>query len=179
MQRLKLNLLRRNEGQSLIEAIFVIPIFLLFAFNAINIGYFFFVYLNMATAPRQGAEYSIQGGTTIYGTSYPSADDVNTLVQAGTAGSLPNGNNIPTRICTAALGTSGTNDSTQVPLCNTYGSGSGTFTTLQPDPEAPLLVLNRVDVQYTVTPLIGGSFFNLVFPPSGLTFHRWVYMRAE
>ena len=177
MRHLKLNLLHRNEGQSLLEAAFVIPFLLIFAFNAINMGYFFFVYLNMATAPRQGAEYSIQGSTTLYGTNYPSADTVNTLVQAGTGGSLPNGSSTPTRVCTVALGLSGSG-TTQVPNCNSYGTGTGNFTAVDADPEAPLIVLNRVDVQYTVSPLIPGTLFNLVFPNS-LTFHKYVYMRAE
>lgn len=176
MHRLRVKLLRRSEGQSLIEAAIVIPFLLVFIFNAINIGYFFFAYLNMATAPRQGTEYSIQGSTTIYGKGYPTPDAVNSLVQAGMSGSLPNSSSVPMRVCTLGQGVSTPPDNTQVPLCTNYGSG--TFTALQPDPEAPLLVLNRVDVQYTVTPLIPGGAFNLIFPPS-LTFHRYVYMRAE
>lgn len=73
-----------------------------------------------------------------------------------------------------ALGLSGSGSS-QVPNCANYGSGAGTFSALQADPEAPYLLLNRVDVQYTITPLLQGSVFNVV-PP--VTVHRMVTMRA-
>ncbi len=181
MRSMKSNLLRSTRGQSLIETALLLPFLLVLTFNAVNLGYFFYVYLNLTTAPRQGAEYSIQGQSSYLQSTLPSADDVNTLVTNGIGGSLPSASNTPTRVCTLALGldSNGLGTSSQVPLCNNYGSGTGTFTTLQPDPEAPLLVLNRVDIQYQVAPLIPGGAFNLIFPSTGLTFHRWVYMRAE
>jgi hypothetical protein len=60
----------------------------------------------------------------------------------------------------------------------TYGAGN--FPSLDPsdaDPEAPSFVLNRIDIQYTVTPLIPGGVFNVVLPPS-LTLNRTVFMRV-
>jgi hypothetical protein len=45
------------------------------------------------------------------------------------------------------------------------------------DPEQPVFVLNRVDVGYTVTPLIPGTAFNVVLPKP-LTFQRHVSMRS-
>lgn len=44
------------------------------------------------------------------------------------------------------------------------------------DPE-PGFVLNRVDVTYTVSPLIPGAVFNLILP-SNMSFHRQVSMRS-
>jgi hypothetical protein len=171
---------REREGQSLIEAAFLLPFLLTLTFNAINIGYFFWAYLNMATAPRQGVQYSIQGTSSFLQGQLPSADVVKTLVYADLTGAIPNSADTPQRVCTLANGIdpNGVGTSNQVPLCTEYGSASGTYTALQPDPEAPLLVLNRVDIQYTVTPPIPGFLANLIFPPS-LTFHRYVYMRAE
>ena len=173
-------LLRKREGQSLLEAAFLLPFLLTLTFNAINMGYFFWAYLNMATAPRQGVQYSIQGSSSFLQGELPSADVVKTLVYDDLTGAIPSSANTPQRVCTQANGIdpNGAGTSNQVPLCTQYGSSSGTYSTLQPDPEAPLLVLNRVDIQYTVTPPIPGFLANLVFPPS-LTFHRYVYMRVE
>jgi Flp pilus assembly protein TadG len=180
MTRFRLGLIRKGDGQSLLEAAFLLPFLLALTFNAINMGYFFWAYLNMATATRQGVEYSIQGTTSFLQDTLPSADVVSTLVYNGLTGAIPSSANTPQRVCTLANGVdpNGAGTSNQIPLCSNYGTGSGTYSTLQPDPEAPLLVLNRVDVQYTVTPPIPGFLANLIFP-SSLTFHRYVYMRAE
>lgn len=174
---MKLLLHREREGQGLIEAALVLPFLLFVALNAINLGYFFFVYLNLATAPRQGAQYSIMGAVTTVN-QLPGSDAVHQLVNSDISGAISAAASSPTRVCTLALGTSSPHDSTQVPLCQTYNLGNDSFTALQADPEAPALVLNRVDIAYTVTPPIPGRAFNLVMPAS-LTFHRLVYMRAE
>src|SRR5579864_7632590 len=155
---------RGREGQSLLEAALFLPVLLLLTFNAVNMGYVFFAYLNMATASRQGAEYSIQGVQTVPTNNLPGPDQVKSLVLDGLSTSIPGGSTAPLRLCTAGGGNGVQNPGTinQVPVCTSYGSG--TFTTIQPDPEAPTLVLNRVDVQYTVTPLIDGAAFNLIVP---------------
>ena len=92
--------------------------------------------------------------------------------------SVPAAANSPARVCSAALGLSGTGTA-QVANCTTYtipGSNDDiTFSDLQADPEAPYLVLHRVDVQYTIRPLFAGSPFNLV---PQLTLHRTIVMRA-
>lgn len=178
MTRFDMGLLRKREGQSLIEAAFLLPFLLTLTFNAINIGYFFWAYLNMATAPRQGVQYSIQGTSSFLQGDLPSADVVKTLVYADLTGAIPSSANTPQRVCTLANGVDNPGTANQTPVCTTYGTAGGSFSDVQPDPEAPLLVLNRVDIQYTVTPPIPGFLANLVFPPS-LTFHRYVYMRAE
>lgn len=187
MRSMNSNAVRGSEGQSLIEAGLLLPVLLLLTFNAINLGYVFFSYLNMATATRQGAEFSIQGTNTVQGTNLPTADNVKSLVTDDITTAVPGGSNAPMRVCTQALGLntaySGANT---VPICNTYGTGGSWPSTdpnctggpsICPDPEAAYgLILNRIDIQYTVTPLIDGTAFNLIVP--NLTFHRYVYMRT-
>jgi len=174
---MKLLLHHRREGQGLIEAALLIPFLIVIVFNAVNLGYFFFVYLNLATAPRQGAQYSILGSVTTVN-QLPGAAAVHQLVNDDISGAISAASGSAARVCTLALGTSSPHDSTQVPLCQVYNAGSDPFTAVLPDPEAPALVLNRVDIAYTVTPPITGGAFNLIMPAS-LTFHRLVYMRAE
>jgi len=179
------NLPRRQEGQSLVETAFLLPLVMILVFNAVNLGYFFFVYVNLAAAPRQGAEYSIQGAHTIQ-ESAPTAADVSSLVYDSFSGAVPGSGSTPSRVCVASNGLSNQGTSTQTPTCTTYGTPPASYpadpncpsTTICPDPEAPTFVLNRVDIQYTATPIIGGTFFNLIFP-SSLTFHRYIYMRGE
>lgn len=166
-----------RQGQGLLEAALLLPFLLVIVFNAVNFGYMFFTYLNLATAPRQGAQYSILGDVTTVGL-LPAASDVHQLLSDDITGAIASAANTPARVCTLALGTSSPPDNTQVPLCQVYNASSDPFTTIQPDPEAPALVLNRVDIAYTVTPPISGGVFNLILP-SSLTLHRLVYMRAE
>ena len=181
MPTFRFTLFRRKEGQSLIEAAFLLPILLAVTFNAVNLGYFCFAFLNLATASRQGSEYSIQGSSAFQQSELPTASEVSTLVYASINGAIPSSGNTPLRVCTLANGVdpAGAGTPNQIPLCSNFGTASGTdYPTLLPDPEAPLLVLNRVAIQYTVTAPIQGFIFNLAFPPS-LTFQRFVYMRAE
>jgi len=182
--------LGRGEAQSLIEAGLLLPLLLLLTFNAVNLGYVFFSYLNMATASRQGAEYSIQGLDTIQGGNLPTATQVDSLVSEDISSAVPGGSNIPIRVCTQSLGLSTTyTGANQIPLCSTYAGGGGATGSFPvsdpncsgapicPDPEAQYgLILNRIDVQYTVSPLMDGMAFNMIVPT--LTYHRYVYMRS-
>jgi hypothetical protein len=189
MRSVKSGFLCGDRGQSLIEAGLLAPVLLVLTFNAINLGYVFYNYLNMATASRQGAEYSIQGLETVSGGHLPTANQVEALVSEDITSAIPGGANAALRVCTQAAGMnpnySGAN---QVPNCTSYGcSGTSCFPSTDPnctggpsicpDPEAQYgLVLNRIDVQYTVTPLIDGAAFNLIVP--NLSFHRYLYMRT-
>jgi hypothetical protein len=179
MRGMKSKLIRDRQGQSLVEAALLLPILLAIVLNAANMGYFFYVYLNLATATRQGAEYSIQGAASYQQSSLPTAASVSSLVYADITGAIPATASTPSRVCSLSLGLNptGIGTSNQIPNCASYGNGVGTFAALDPDPEAPYLVLHRVDIQYQVTPLIPGTVFNIVLPPS-LTFHRMVEMRA-
>jgi hypothetical protein len=173
---------RPDSGQSLLETALLMPLLLTLIFNAVNIAYFSYALLNLANAASQGSEYSIQGQSGNIGLArLPSATDVSGLMVDGFTGAVSSAStgNTGIRVCTAALGLNGGGTSAQIPRCAvTYGSGSfPTLAASDADPEAPSFVLNRIDMQYTVTPLIPGGIFNVVLPPS-LTLNRTVYMRA-
>jgi Flp pilus assembly protein TadG len=167
------HLLHNRSGQSLLETALLLPIMLTIVFNAVNIGYFFFVALNLATAPRQGVQYSIQGPQSYQQTPLPSASSVSSLVYEDITGAIPSAASTPMRVCTVWS----LQQNPPQSFCQSFGTGTGVFAAPDTDPEAPYLVLNRVDIQYTVTALISGAIFNIVLPPS-LTFHRMVEMRA-
>lgn len=173
----------REEGQSLIETALILPFLLMIAFNAINYGYFFLVALNIAAAPRSGVEYSIQGFATPGQFSLPAAGPntnaatVSFLTYEDMRGALGGSASTPIRVCTKLLGVTGSG-TTLTANCASYGNTpQRAFPANNPDPEAPRFVLHRVDVEYTVTPLIPAQVFNLTLVPE-LSFHRQVSMRA-
>ena len=160
----------------------MLPLLLTLIFNAVNIAYFSYAVLNLSNAAAQGSEYSIQGQSGNIGLArLPSATAVSGLMVDGFKGAVSSASaaNTSVRVCSAAIGINSSGTSSQVPLC-TVSYGGGSFPAVgasDADPEAPSFVLNRVDMQYTVTPLIPGGVFNVVLPPS-LTLHRTVYMRV-
>ena len=168
--------LRSSEGaQSLVETALVIPLFLMITFNAANFGYFFFVAVNLASAPREGVEYSIQGFATPGSLSLPNAGPSSAVTSISwltyqDMAALHLSANAQVQVCTKLLGTSAPGTAN----CAQFGGGS--FPAPAADPEPGAFVLNRVDVKYTVTPLIPGGLFGLIIPTS--TFHRQVSMRA-
>jgi Flp pilus assembly protein TadG len=173
---------RDRRGQSLLETALLLPLLLTIVFNAVNIGYFFLICLNLTVAPRQGAQYSIQGPAGQSQLQLPGAASVGSLISESFTGAVGSASSTNTsiRVCSAALGLNNLGQSNQMPNCQvTYGSGVFPgLTAADADPEAPFMVLNRVDIQYTVTPLIQGAAFNLALP-SPLTFQRTIYMRVE
>jgi len=189
MRSMKSELLRGVNGQSLIEAGLLLPLLLLLTFNAVNLGYCFYSYLNMASGSRQGAEYSIQGPHSIGGNLLPTNDQIQSLVSEDITSAIHGGSTALMRVCAQGSGLdSGYTGANQIPTCSSYGGSGGNFGTndpnctgtgappICPDPEAVSgLILNRIDIQYTVSPLIDGAAFNLVVP--NLTFHRHIYMR--
>ncbi len=175
MPALKSRLRSREGGQSLVETALVLPLFLLITFNAVNFGYFFFVAVNLASAPREGVTYSIQGFATPSQLDLPSAGpsttatSVSWLTYQDMAG-LSLSANAQVQVCTKLLGLSAPGKAN----CAQYGGGS--FPAPAADPEPNAFVLHRVDVKYTVNPLIPGWMFGLIMPSP--TFHRQVSMRA-
>src|SRR5882724_846629 len=162
-----------NEGgQSLLETAVAMPLLLGIAFNLINVGYFWFMVLALAAAPRQGAQYSTQGGQAITSSS-PSTTLVKDLVYANMTNAVhgATASNTAVRVCSSAKGVA-----SNLALCDSFGP-SFSFPAVAADPEAPGFVLNRVDVGYTVTPIIPGPAFNVVLP-AHLQFHRQVSMRS-
>ena len=166
---------RHDEGQSLLETAIAMPLLLGIAFNLINLGYFWFVVLSLAAAPRQGVQYSAQGGASITTSSAPSATAVSTLVFDNMTNAVHGANtsNTGVRICRVCMGV---DPATGVATCSSFGK-TFTFSAVAADPEGPVFVLNRVYVGYTVTPVIPGTAFNVVLP-ANLNFHRQVSMRS-
>jgi Flp pilus assembly protein TadG len=161
-----------EEGQSLLETAVAMPLLLGIAFNLINVGYFWFMVLALAAAPRQGAQYSTQGGQAVTSSS-PSTTLVSNLVYENMTNAVHGAttSNTAVRVCSSAKGvTAG------IAQCDSFGP-SFSFPAVPADPEAPGFVLNRVDVGYTVTPIIPGPAFNVVLP-ANLHFHRQVSMRS-
>jgi Flp pilus assembly protein TadG len=165
----------QDEGQSLLETAVAMPLLLGIAFNLINIGYFWFMVLTLAAAPRQGVQYSTQGGVAAANTQSPSATAVSNLVYENMTNAAHGATttNTSVRVCSSTVGVDAT---THVALCNSFGPAA-TFSAVAADPEAPVFVLHRVDVTYTVTPIIPGRAFNVVLPPN-MAFHRQVSMRS-
>lgn len=165
---------RAEGGQALVETAIGLPLVLMLAFNVINIGYFWFMILALAAAPRHGVQYASQGGVASNVSSGPTASQVSDMVVNNLTNAVSGAttSNLSTQVCITA---NGVNATTGIATCTTYGP-SYTFPAAGADPEQPLFVLHRVDVAYTVTPLIPGTAFNVLLP-SNLTFHRQVSMR--
>ena len=166
-----------DEGQSLLETAIAVPLMLGLAFNAVNLGYIWFLMISLSAAPRQGVQYSAQGGQASGLNSSPGTAAVKDLVYENLSGSIKgaSSSNAGVRVCTNAKGVAGTGTS-QVSQCDSFGQ-SNSYSAVAADPEAPIYVLNRVDVVYTITPIIPGSVFMVVLP-SNLKFHRQVSMRS-
>lgn len=175
MPALKSRLRSREGGQSLVETALVLPLFLLITFNAVNFGYFFFVAVNLASAPREGVEYSIQGFATPSQLNLPDPGPSTTDTSVSwltyqDMAALYLSANAQVQVCSKVLGLSAPGTAN----CAQYGGG--TFSSPAADPEPGSFVLHRVDVNYTVNPLIPGWMFGLTIPSTA--FHRQVSMRA-
>ncbi len=178
----------REAGQSLIETALLLPILLLLAFNAINFGYFFYVALNLTSAPRSGVQYAILGyatpGQLVNPPAGPSNNQasVSYLTYQDIRGVLPNSAGALVQVCSSTVGVTNPGTVNQTSACTTFGTGpapSGPAV----DPEAPMFILARVDVVYTLQPLIPAfelptpaGPISLTLLPS-LSMHRQVSMR--
>lgn len=179
---------RVESGQSLIETALLLPVLLLLAFNAINFGYFFFVAVNLAAAPRSGVQYAILGSSTPQTLDYPlpgpagTSTSISFITYQDMRGVLSGSSSATVQVCSTKVGpVVGTGSSTTT-ACVKYPSGSPSYTPA-PDPEAPLFRLARVDVIYQLTPIIPSFVLptpagpiSLALLPS-LTMHRQVSMR--
>jgi Flp pilus assembly protein TadG len=190
MQTRKLSRIRGSRGQSLVETALMIPLLLLLILNAVNVGYFFLVTLNLTSATRTGIEYAIEGSSTPSNASLPtvtgsSATTVSSLISAE-LGSF-NAGTLQVQICSLNLGST----TASPPVSNCQTANGGSFPSPDPDPEwstSPGFALNRVDVSYKFNTLIPATPFNLIvasFPTcssnSGsvsCTFVRHAEMRA-
>lgn len=188
---------RRQSGQSLVEAVLLLPLLLLVLLNAVNFGYFYLVAMNLTSASRSGALYAMMGSSTPAGTALPPAAGTSTLTASyltyqDMTGALGSPGTAKIQVCSANLGVNGTG-STQTANCatctnSTTCAAGAANPTPDSDPEAPKFVLNRVDVSYTFVPLIPGTPFGLALLPLSActssngsvtcTFHRQVSVRA-
>ena len=187
----------RSSGQALIESALLIPVLLAIIFNGVNFGYFYYVALNMSAAARSGALYSILGSATPLGkappaeatSGSPTVSNPSYLVYQDMVGALPSANaKAQVRVCTAAIGTTGSGVNTVAQCSPSFGPSLVTFPQPDPDPEAPSFILNRVDIAYQFKPLIPGTPFGIVLlaaPVCSLnggsiqcTFQRHVSMRV-
>ena len=192
----KNNLLNGNRGQALVETALVVPLLLLVVLNAINFGYYFLIALNISAAPRSGVEYLILGFSTPATLSIPPAGpssnqtSVSYLTYQDLTGAIANPQTATVQVCSKTLGLNGPGTS----MCVQCPSGScgTTPNTGSPapatDPESAFFVLQRVDVDYSFSPLIPGTPFGIALLPSSVcstagggitcTFHRQVSMRS-
>jgi hypothetical protein len=132
--------------------------------------------LALSAAPRMGAEYATQGGAAGTATA-PGTAAVRDLVWENVTNAVHRSttSTVAVQVCTSAKGLTGTGSGT-VTQCDQFGP-TFSFSTPAADPEAPTYVLDRVDVEYTITPIIPGWVFTVVLP-SNLHFHRQVSMRS-
>lgn len=165
---------RRSRGQALIETALIMPLFLTIVLNAVNFGYFFLMALNLTSAARSGALYSIMGSATPAQIVLPKAGPptTNTSVFYLTYQDLTGSVYVPTtngslQVCSPSVGISNAGTTGEVTQCAQYPT-TATFGTPVPDPElnasntAPAFYLNRVDVTYQFQPLIPLMPFNIV-----------------
>lgn len=173
----KKNIVCGDSGQSLIETVLFLPFLLTIVLNAVNFAYFFLMALNITSASRSAAIYSVMGGATPAAIALPKAGPntttttVSYLAYQDLTGAVyaPYGN-AGVQVCSSAATSppsvlsSGT--LTQRTPCASFGS-VGTFQASQPDPElnasntVPAFLLNRVDVAYRFSPPIPLSPFNI------------------
>ena len=166
---------KQQSGQAMIETILVFTFILLpLLLNALNLGYFFIALINLQSATRTGAEYSIIGSASPTAAIIPPATSstvcanctvshvVNVDLTAAPGGST----NTAVQVCSSSNGLNNPGTATQSAKCTTAGTipGSYTFPAAEVEPETkggiPAFVLNRVDVAYKFTPLIPGAIFN-------------------
>jgi len=168
---------RGQGGQSLLETAIAMPLLLGLAFNILNFGYMWFMVLTLSAASRMGVGYASQGGQAITTASAPGTTAVQNLVYDNLTNAISGATrtNAAVQVCISANGVSGTGSSTHA-QCVQAGPAFS-FSAAAPDPEAPVFLLQRVDVGYTVKPLIPGGAFNVILP-ANLNFHRQVSMRS-
>ncbi len=180
----------KDGGGSLLETALVLPLLVVMLVFAIDFGYFFLVASNIVSSSRNAVLYSTQGFSSPAQQQIPSAGTANSLadtagvagIAAGDLGGLVGStSNTQVSVCSKALGVTAvkSNGTTTgyITNCSTYPSGTLSITP-DTDPESLSgLLLQRVDVVYTVNLPITVRMFNFnVIPPP--VFHWQVEMRA-
>ena len=164
----------RSSGQSLVETVLIIPLLLTLVLNAINFGYFFLMALNITSASRSSALYSIMGDQTPAAIPVPPAGPVSAnnsvsyiAYQDLTGAVYSPSTNAGVQVCSPSVGITSPGTVNQRSSCTTFGS-IGSFPTSVADPELnsgntlPAFLLNRLDVAYQFQPPIPLMPFNIV-----------------
>ena len=200
---------RGSSGQSLVETALMLPLLVMVVLNVVNFGYFLLIIVHLTGSARASTLYAIEGGATPAAGAVPSSGGSNPGTSVGSVtyltfqdltGSLWNPTGVTVQVCSQAnINSSGAG--VNLPPggllrtncvactsagCGTVGTNGAGFPVPSPDPEAPSFVLNRVDIQYTFSPLIPGRIFNIPLQAfSGIctgggtcTFVRHAEMRA-
>ena len=199
--------LRDSSGQALLETVLVVPLLLTIVLNAINFGYFFLMALNITSASRSSAIYSVMGGSTPAPIGYPAAGPMNCSTSSGSttvssvacqdlvgAVDTPSSTNTGVNVCSYSVGVLNPGTVNEKTQCTSFGSIGSFPTAAEVDPElnagstAPAFLLNRVDIAYQFSTPIPLMPFNIVVLASPnctssgadvtCTFYRHVVMRA-
>ncbi|MGZ4733874.1 MAG: TadE/TadG family type IV pilus assembly protein [Terriglobales bacterium] len=192
---------RGNSGQALVETILILPLLLIIILNAVNFAYFFLMALNITSASRSSAIYSVMGSSTPAAAALPNAGPVGTtttvsylaiqdLTGAVYSPSTGGTGNTGIHVCSPTVGILNAGTTTQKSDCTTIGS-IGSFSAADPDPEmnegntVPAFLLNRVDIAYQFrTPIPIFPFNAIVLISSACnsggtcTFYRHSVMRV-
>jgi Flp pilus assembly protein TadG len=151
-----------RHGQALIEFALFIPLVLLLAINAANVGGFIFAWITVADAARAGAQYMVMSAHSPGSPTPATLAQITSLVTQEVS-SLMNRASVVVATCT-------NNNGTKAPA---------NCTTLT-DPEPTNYVIATVDVTYTYKPFIPLYLFprlgiSLTLSPSAI--HRKAVMR--
>ncbi len=162
----------------------VMPILVLMLCFSVDIGYFFIVAANLVSSSRNAVLYSGQGFVAPAQQRLPSAGTAGSLADTAGVAGLAGGDmsglaNMATKtsveVCSKKIGVVQTSNG-YITSCNTFPSGSLSFTPDQDPYSNNGMLTQRVDVVYTVTPPIPVDFFTFTMPP--LTVHWKAEMRA-
>lgn len=170
-------LCRGLAGQSLIETALIMPFFAILAFFAVDYGYYFIVAAALSSSARNAAEYAIQGFASPSQTAAPAAGPLTTstsvaaLAQGDLSGFVNASTKTTVQVCSNSV-----NTSVSGATCKTWGATTTSWTP-HTDPEPTRFTLYRVDVLYTISPPIPGTFMGYTLVPK-LSFHRMAEMRA-
>lgn len=175
----------RTEGSAVVETALMMPIMLGLLLFAIDFGYLFLVAANIVSSSRSAVSYSIQGFSSPAQAHVPSAGTSGSLadtagvagIAAGDLSGLANmTSNTQVQVCSKSIGITHTGNG-YITQCAMYPSGTASYTPdLDPESSSGML-LQRVDVIYTVSLPVALNLFTFHTAPP-LVFHWEIESRA-
>jgi len=195
--------MKRSRGQSLVEAMLVLPLLIMILLNVLNLAYFFLVMINLTGSARTATIYSIEGSSTPAASQLPSSGgtspttsllSVTYLAYQDMTGAMWNPTGASVQVCSpinlngsgSGVNGTGANQKANCETCTSSGcsAAGGGSPVPDADPEAPVFVLNQVHITYTFNTLIPGTIFNLPLQATPIcnagtcAFTRFAEMRA-